>query len=63
MCLSLTLRSGKLLSRYYNITYWPIWYIGESTHYAFVQFVLIPLMLVFDVYFVTFLPLIHLFIL
>lgn len=22
-------RSGKLLSRYYNITYWPIWYIGE----------------------------------
>uniref|UniRef100_A0A672Z4H1 Transmembrane protein 209 n=1 Tax=Sphaeramia orbicularis TaxID=375764 RepID=A0A672Z4H1_9TELE len=21
--------SGKLLSRYYNITYWPIWYIGE----------------------------------
>lgn len=62
MCLSLTLRSGKLLSRYYNITYWPIWYIGESTHYAFVQFVLIPLMLVFDVYFVTFLPLIHLFI-
>lgn len=23
-------RSGKLLSRYYNITYWPIWYIGES---------------------------------
>lgn len=24
-----TVRSGKLLSRYYNITYWPIWYIGE----------------------------------
>lgn len=22
-------RSGKLLSRYYNITYWPIWYIGK----------------------------------
>uniref|UniRef100_A0A3B4A8Z6 Transmembrane protein 209 n=1 Tax=Periophthalmus magnuspinnatus TaxID=409849 RepID=A0A3B4A8Z6_9GOBI len=21
--------SGKLLSRYYNITYWPIWYIGR----------------------------------
>lgn len=26
---ALFLRSGKLLSRYYNITYWPIWYIGK----------------------------------
>lgn len=26
---TLSFRSGKLLSRYYNITYWPIWYIGR----------------------------------
>lgn len=30
-----SIRSGKLLSRYYNITYWPIWYIGEAPlHYC-----------------------------
>lgn len=22
-------RTGKLISTYYNITYWPLWYIGE----------------------------------
>ncbi|MEQ2168024.1 hypothetical protein GOODEAATRI_010130 [Goodea atripinnis] len=27
--------SGKLLSRYYNITYWPIWYIGEIPLHLF----------------------------
>lgn len=23
-------RTGKLISSYYNVTYWPLWYIGKS---------------------------------
>lgn len=37
MCLfffNISLRSGKLLSRIYNINYWPIWYIGETLHHT-----------------------------